>query len=326
MSYGIKAVYRNCSSRGERVLQEVTLGEILEKTRIEKNISKIQLCEGVCTITALTRYEQDIRVPDKFVIDCLLERLGKNSNRIEFIDTDEEFEMSMYRDQIEKKFFNQEFLEIEELLKEYEGKICHSSNLHQQYLFLKRGQLAAIRQKYKDTLELFHQALSCTKRSVIEEIGIEKKVLSDIEVETLYSLAEIYLKIGEKEKAVFLLLELKTYLENLEKDNGKRIKYFPKVLLELAQEEKENYNFGLAYSYLEKAEEILIQEYQICKLEKVLQLQLEILEKTGATGIDRDAEKKDQILALKLIDMTIKNGMITREGIELWENTANLQL
>ena len=184
-------------------MQEMTLGEILEHMRMDRNIFKAQLCEGVCTITALTRYEQDIRVPDKFVIDCLLERLGKNANKIEFIDTDEEFKMSMYRAQIEKKFFHEEFLEMEELLKEYEGEIHHSENLHQQYICLKKGQLTAIYREYEDALELFHQALSFTKREVIPELGIEKKVLSDIEVEVLYHLAEIYLKTEEKEKAVF---------------------------------------------------------------------------------------------------------------------------
>lgn len=118
--------------------------------------------------------------------------------------------------------------------------------------------------------------------------------------------------------------ELKEYLENLEKDDGKRIKYFPKVLLELAQEEKDKDNFGLASAYLKKAEEILIQEYQISSLKKMLKLQLEILEKTGEA--DRGAEIKDQILALSLVEMTIEDGTISREGIELWENTANLQL
>lgn len=305
-------------------MKEMTLGEMLENLRIDKNIAKVQLCEGVCTITALTRYEQDIRVPDKFVIDCLLERLGKNPNKIEFIDTDEEFKMSMYRNQIEKKLLHEEFLEVEELLKEYEGDIYHAMNLHQQYISFKRGQLAVIHEEFEDALELFLQALSFTKRGEITELGIGKKVLSDIEVEALYSLAEIYLKTGEKGKAVFLFSELREYLENLEKDDGKRIKYFPKVLLELAQEEKEKDNFGLASAYLKKAEEILIQEYQISNLKKMLQLRLEILDKTGET--DRGAEIKDEILALRLVEMTMENGMITREGIELWENTANLQL
>ena len=119
-------------------------------------------------------------------------------------------------------------------------------------------------------------------------------------------------------------MELNEYLENLEKDDRKRIKYFPKVLLALAQEVIENDNFGLAISYLEKAEKILIQEYQTSNLEKMLRLQLEILEKTGAA--DREAEIKDKILALKLIGMTMEDGMITKEGMELWENTANLRL
>lgn len=306
-------------------MKEITLGEMLESMRTDKNISKVQLCEGVCTITALTRYEQDIRVPDKFVIDCLLERLGKNSNKIEFIDTDEEFKMSMYRNQIEKMFNQRNFFEVEELLEDYEAEIRHAKNLHQQYLFFWKGRLKEVHQEYEEAQKLLQEALSYTAREMITETGIGKKLLSDTEVEILYHLARVYCEIEKREKAVYLLSELKEYLEQLERTDGKRIKYFPKVLLELAQEEKKNYNFGLACSYLKKAEELAIGEYQMSDLEKVLQMQLEIIEKTGASDEDK-AEKQDWILALKLVNMTLKDGMITKEGIELWENTANLQL
>lgn len=306
-------------------MKEITLGEMQENIRTDKNISKVQLCEGVCTVTALTRYEQDMRVPDKFVIDCLLERLGKNSDKIEFISTDEEFKMSMYRDRIEKKFSQGDFSEVEELLKDYESEIHHAKNLHQQYLLFWRGRLKEIHKEYDKAHKLFQEALACTEREMIVQTGIEKRLLSNIEVEIFYHFAKVYCEIEEREKAVYLLLELKEYLERLERTDEKRIRCFPKVLLELAQEEKRNYNFGLAYSYLKKAEKLAIGEYRIGDLERVLQMQLEIIEKTGASDKDKE-EKQDWILALRMVNMTLKDGMITKEGMELWESTANLQL
>lgn len=295
---------------------------MLENIRTDKNISKVQLCEGVCTVTALTRYEQDMRVPDKFVIDCLLERLGKNSNKIEFIDTDEEFRISMYRNQIETLFFNREFLKVKEILDVYEKQINRSRHLHQQYICLKKGQLATIDGEYEYALELFQRALSYTERLVIVEFGVEKRLLSNIEIEILYSLAEIYTKINEKNKSFFVVSELKGYLKDLEKNNVERIKYLPKILLRLAEKEKDNFNFGLASSYLKEAEDILVKEYQISDLQKVLALQSEVAKQLGI--FDAETDNSDKILALKLIDM--KDGMITKEGVELWENTANLQL
>lgn len=53
-------------------MQEITLGELIENLRIKKNISRVRLCDGVCSVRALARYERDGRVPDKFLAKELL--------------------------------------------------------------------------------------------------------------------------------------------------------------------------------------------------------------------------------------------------------------
>ena len=50
---------------------------------------------------ALSRYESDERIPDKFLMDALLERLGFQPSKYEFVASDQEFEYSMKRAQIE---------------------------------------------------------------------------------------------------------------------------------------------------------------------------------------------------------------------------------
>ena len=56
-------------------MREITLGELIEKLRIKKNISRMRLSDGVCSVRALARYEKDERVSDKFLDKELLKKI-----------------------------------------------------------------------------------------------------------------------------------------------------------------------------------------------------------------------------------------------------------
>lgn len=52
-------------------MQEITIGEIIQKVRIKQNITKEQLSRCICSVTTLNRYETGERVPDKFMLDAI---------------------------------------------------------------------------------------------------------------------------------------------------------------------------------------------------------------------------------------------------------------
>ena len=82
-------------------MESNTLGRILRENREKQKLSKQKVCRGLCTVMALSRYESDERIPDKFLMDALLERLGFQPSKYEFVASDQEFEYSMKRAQKE---------------------------------------------------------------------------------------------------------------------------------------------------------------------------------------------------------------------------------
>lgn len=83
-----------------------TLGELISFHRMDKKIAKAALCEGLCSITALTRYEKGLRIPDKFLADALLERLGLSPYVYEFVTSEDEFYFVIQRKKIDKAIEN----------------------------------------------------------------------------------------------------------------------------------------------------------------------------------------------------------------------------
>ena len=66
-------------------MSNITLGKIIEKLCIEKNYSRRQLCQGLCSAQMLIKIETDQSDVDKFLADILLQRLGKSSDKLEII-------------------------------------------------------------------------------------------------------------------------------------------------------------------------------------------------------------------------------------------------
>ena len=64
-------------------MESNTLGRILRENREKQKLSKQKVCRGLCTVMALSRYESDERIPDKFLMDALLERLGFQPSKYE---------------------------------------------------------------------------------------------------------------------------------------------------------------------------------------------------------------------------------------------------
>lgn len=57
-------------------MENNTLGRILRENREKQKLSKQKVCRGLCTVMALSRYESDERIPDKFLMDALWNGLG----------------------------------------------------------------------------------------------------------------------------------------------------------------------------------------------------------------------------------------------------------
>ena len=108
-----------------------TVGNLIRFIRENRKISREKLCLGLCSATTLMRYELGERIPDKFMADALLERMGQIPFRYEFIGSEQEFQFRMMRNHIEK-LQKKDREKAEFLIREYESLVTENDSLHMQ--------------------------------------------------------------------------------------------------------------------------------------------------------------------------------------------------
>lgn len=294
-----------------------TVGNLIRSIRENRKISREKLGLGLCSATTLMRYELGERIPDKFMADALLERMGQTPFRYEFIGSEQEFQFRMMRNHIEK-LQNKEREKALFLIEEYRNLITEKDSLHMQYLCVRTAEIFAVQGNIQRAEEVYRRAFGYTELPVSGD-KLEKRFLTECEISCVYGLAESLLQQNKMEEALFLYTGMKQYLDRNFWDYGKKQKYYPQILYRLAQKEISDLNTGKAYRHLTEARKLLMESYQSLHLREICEL-LRDIEKM-IPGKEKELEQDEFITVLKILE-TEKNGSITEEGIELWESTA----
>lgn len=309
-------IEKQTNSQRTKSLKEKTLGSLLETARKEKGINKSILCRGLCTLTAYSRYEQDKRIPDKFLANALLERLGINPFRYEFVTSNIEFKYSILREKIEFLIWKKDFEKISKMINTYQKIEKPLGKLHKQYILFLQAYISLHTQAKDNTEDIFKSALKITECD--EAIKGEQMLFTDIEMKICYYYAEYLYHNGKQDYAYTLFNILNNYFTKIQWDNVKREKYYPNIIFHLAQQEFDSYNFGNALHYLQTSEKIMKNSYKIDGLYKILEL------KNKFENFKIEPEEINFRKALEIINIS-KSGKITEEGIKIWENTINQQ-
>ncbi|MBQ8821418.1 MAG: helix-turn-helix domain-containing protein [Lachnospiraceae bacterium] len=69
---------------------KLQIGQMLYDIRTEMEITQEELCEGLCTVSALSKYENGTRFPDSLLFHALMQRLGKSPSRINIMVSEQE--------------------------------------------------------------------------------------------------------------------------------------------------------------------------------------------------------------------------------------------
>ena len=294
-----------------------TVGNLIRFIRENRMISREKLCLGLCSATTLMRYELGERIPDKFMADALLERMGQIPFRYEFIGSEQEFQFRMMRNHIEK-LQKKDREKAEFLIREYESLVTENDSLHMQYLWMKKAEIFCGQENFQRAEQFYRKALGYTELPVSGD-KLETRFLTECEISCLYGLAETLYMQDKAEQALLLHTGIRQYLDKNYWDYGKRQKYYPQILYRLAQKEVSDLNTGKAYRHLTEARKLLMESYQSLHLREICEL-LRDIEKM-IPGKEKEPEQDEFITVLKILE-TERNGSITEEGIELWESTA----
>lgn len=163
-------------------MRKENLGKLVSYQRNKKNIGIKDLSRGICSVVVLQRLERGERVPDFFVLERIVERLGISMNKVEFLYDEQSYNIYYLREIIEKCLLEKEYQEAVKALEYYEGLKEAAESIHRQYICKMK---AVIEEEYyknnRESIEYLEEAMAQTVPDFHME-DVEKYVLGEGEL------------------------------------------------------------------------------------------------------------------------------------------------
>lgn len=277
-------------------MNKENVGGIILTLRTKMRISQIDLCKGLCTNRTLSRIELGERIPDKLLLDALLQRLGKSPDKLETILTEKEYMLYCQRRAIERDIINYQFESAREKLEDYRKQKECKDTLQRQYI----GKITAVlADEAEHNVKKSISILRKTAEITMPHWETEHKItffLGTEEVQILLLLAQNYLKTDKQKKAFEILEKLFVYLETRYSDEEEKVKVYPKCayLLVTILWKKEDYS--KAVEICEKAIDLLTKNGVIYHLPELMWIYILGLEKQGNVQLANKIKKQRECL------------------------------
>ena len=280
-------------------MQEITIGEIIKCLRKEKGYSKIQLSQGLCSITALSRYEEDIRTPNFFLLEALFQRLGIDIDQYELCISQNDFLLIKERSTIEKKirYFNLD--EAKKETKVYQKIVKSNKNIHYQFIYFILGQIKFLQKKYYEAFILLEQALTYTKCQFLNK---DIALLTTLELKLVFYISEIYMIQGKLDIAKILFGKIAKYIKNNKILDRKIQEIYYDSLFRIAKINYNEDNFGVVLQCIDELIEGYIEKFFLYNLKEVYILKLLTEEKMGILTEIKRKEYQKKIFTLSLTE------------------------
>ena len=94
----------------------------LRKEREKRGISQERLCRGVCAVSALSRYENGERIPDRLLMNTLIERLGKSSDKLVTMISCQEYAYFEWKSKVKETLRKKNIALVQELILRKEAR------------------------------------------------------------------------------------------------------------------------------------------------------------------------------------------------------------
>ena len=210
------------------------VGDFIKETRLRKGYTQEEVSFGICTPASLSRIENGVQTPGRFMLEKLLERLGVENNLFNVFVSREEMELyeavqSMIRNATDGKL-----AELEQQIERAEELEKDASELECQCIFFAKGELS--RQRDGDdekAMELFMKAIHITMPNFDGKTPLKSNLLTFDEVTIINSIAVLYATKKEMKAALQLGFWLEEYMENHVVDGKMKTAKYPMILYNL---------------------------------------------------------------------------------------------
>lgn len=300
------------------------MGELLTVLRIEKGIAQENLCMGLCTQSAYSKFERGVQIPDRLLLNALLQRMGKAPDKLAMVLSAEEYNYFRWKKEVLIAAGQNNMDVLEKLLERKEAvQVTIHENLQKQFLYLMQAIVAEDKEKdIEKSIALLERAAELTMPGIVQN-GMQEYLVSIEEMYVLLELSDMLLKVERIEEAGRLLLEIVEYADKKYDDYEAKVKVYPKaakllypILLEKEQECE-------AMNLCRKAVELLCWQGILYDLTELLTGYLVCSEKFPVTE-DRIRYEK-QLQALKEVceeydakDYGIENARLAYRSQELY--------
>ncbi len=116
------------------IINTINIGKILCDDREQQGIPQTELFRGLCMQSDCTKYESGEKIPDKLLVDALMQRLGRCSDTLEPIMSNEEYELYDMRECLQRNFYEKDYEGNRRILERYAQQKEAILPLHQQFL------------------------------------------------------------------------------------------------------------------------------------------------------------------------------------------------
>lgn len=204
-----------------------TLGQMLSEAIVTGNVSQTDLCRGLCSTSALSRYLNGERRIDRLLLTALMQRLGLSPDKFSTVLTEEEYYYFDWKQRLASAQIEQDWEKVSLLLEEDEAKdrSCNQV-LQEQFYLLMQGvvQERLLRDREK-SLSLIKQAIQQTVPEFPDKL--DSNLL--LSVQEISAMLIWQGEQDDEEMSVSVLRFLEAYTLTHYREEQEAVKLYPKV-------------------------------------------------------------------------------------------------
>lgn len=212
-------------------MQKVKLGDMLCHAREQWNITKEQLSNGLCSVSSLNNYENNVRTPDSLLFHYFMMRLGQAPEHYAIMLKKEEYAYYIWKERTLKTLYDQDWNKLEHLLEEKEAvEVLCNEPIQQQYFHYLKAIIAAHRdQNERDAALHLEQA---ARQTIPDTADTAQLLLGTDELEILllffyYGTHSGYLTERQQQ---YVSGMLRKYMENEIRDEDEQARIYPRFV------------------------------------------------------------------------------------------------
>lgn len=199
---------------------------LIVKVRKEKKVSQKRLGLGICSVQEISRLESGAVAADFFLLEVLLQRLGKSLDKLEIVISKEEFAEIRERDELLDILRQGRLQEAEAHIKRFCGAMEKGNTVRRIQSCRMKGIYSLEKGEYAEAEEVLGQAVSLFMSG---GASYKDMLMAEVELEALILLAHASEKLGKKEKAAELLEIAGDYLRREVADEEQLAKFLPRL-------------------------------------------------------------------------------------------------